>query len=111
MDKDKNEKFKQAILSVYPSVNSFCRDIGIPKTTMSSAFRSGIGNMAADKVLMMCKKLGIDPTTYEPLTSNSIILSIEELDLINRYRKLSVEHKKEVNLGIAYLLEQEKSSH
>lgn len=90
---DKNEKFRQAILKLYPSVNAFVKEVGIPKTTISSAFKNGIGGMAADKVLMMCAQLNIDPYTYEPLANNQMVLTPEEKALILQHRTLTEEQK------------------
>lgn len=100
---DKNEKFRQAILKLYPSVNAFVKEVGIPKTTISSAFKNGIGGMAADKVLMMCSKLNIDPYTFEPLETKSVLLTDDEKDVIFQYRALSEAQQAELKSTLSKL--------
>ena len=59
------ETLKALIFDKYKSVRQFAIEAGIPYTTVKSGLEKGIGGMAVETVIKMCKVLG---TTVDELT-------------------------------------------
>lgn len=100
---DKTEKLKAAILKSYPSMQKFAETLGIPKTTLATGMKNGIGGMAFDKVIAMCLLLKIDPVTFEPVATGADSISISEYDIIKKYRSLGDDRKAEIKRALDYL--------
>ena len=51
-------------------MQKFAEAVGIPKTTLATGLKNGVGGMAFDKVIAMCIALELDPITFEPVKKN-----------------------------------------
>ena len=96
---NKSEKLKSIILSRYKSIREFSFAVGIPNTTLASAFERGIGGMAIDKVIQICDFLNLDIKTFEPLEDKTPVtyLNNEQKNLLDRYSLLDEQGKNTVN--------------
>lgn len=96
---EKAEILKKIIRERYKSIRAFCLDIGIPYSTLVTAFERGIDGMAYGTVIQICEKLGLNPIDFSPLDDsipasaqmieNKVMQSYMRLNNAGRERVLS----------------------
>lgn len=57
----REQRLRNRILDLYPSLRQFAREADIPYSTLLTLLQNGIGGASFDIVLAICKKLNIDP--------------------------------------------------
>jgi len=55
------QRIRNRILDRYPSLRQFAREADIPYSTLLTLLQNGVGGASFDIVLMICKKLELDP--------------------------------------------------
>lgn len=88
---DSTEFLLKLIREQYKSIRQFAMAIGVPYSTVKSGINKGVGGMAVETVIKMCRALGIkvenlDTTEHSQL---DIILRTDERDMIMKYRQLT----------------------
>ena len=58
----REQKLRNAILDKYPSLRQFSMEAGIPYSTLMTILSNGIGGASFDIVILICKKLNLEPT-------------------------------------------------
>lgn len=86
----REEIIKNEILIQYKSVRKFAFDLGIPYSSLATAFERGITGMRFDTVMKICQKLRINPINFTLIEENA---SLSETRIIEYSRKLSREDK------------------
>ena len=95
------DELKCLILERYKSLREFALEAEVPYTTVDSMLKRGIMNASIGKVIKICRHLGIsvdglaegEIVPYEKSDSKP---SIEEWDLIAKYRMLDERGKSNI---------------
>lgn len=58
---NREQKLRNLILDRYPSLRQFAIEANIPYSTLMTLLTRGIGGASFDVVILICKKLCIDP--------------------------------------------------
>lgn len=92
------DELRELIINKYRSIRQFSIEANIPATTIQSMLNSGIQNAGVKKVMRICDILGLETDALadgyikeKVVNSNSI--TVNELNLIKKYRALD-EHGK-----------------
>lgn len=62
---NREQKLRNLILDRYVSLRQFSKEADIPYSTLTTLLSRGIGGASFDAVILICKKLGIDPMELE----------------------------------------------
>lgn len=54
-------RLRNLILDRYPSLRQFALEADIPYSTLMTLLSRGIGGASFDVVVLICKRLGVDP--------------------------------------------------
>jgi len=57
----REQKLRNLILDRYTSLRSFSMEAGIPYSSLMTLLSRGIGGASFDMVILICRKLEIDP--------------------------------------------------
>lgn len=57
----REQKLRNLILDRYTSLRQFSREANIPYSTLMTLLSRGIGGASFDVVILICKKLNVDP--------------------------------------------------
>lgn len=57
----REQKIRNMILDRYPSLRQFSKDVGMPYSTLMTLLSRDIGGASFDVVVLICKKLNVDP--------------------------------------------------
>ena len=94
------DELRELIINKYRSIRQFSIEANIPATTIQSMLNSGIQNAGVKKVMRICDILGLETDALadgyikeKVVNSNSI--TVNELNLIKKYRALD-EHGKDM---------------
>ncbi len=58
---NREQKIRNLILDKYTSLRQFALDADIPYSTLMTLLSHDIGGASFDIVILICKKLGVDP--------------------------------------------------
>lgn len=58
---NREQNLRNLILDRYPSLRQFALEADIPYSTLMTLLARGVGGASFDVVILICKKLGIDP--------------------------------------------------
>lgn len=95
---DKTEYLKQLINDTGLKMKAFSEKADIPYTTLRSMLDRGIENASVNNVLKICKTLNISiETLYDKCNNNTFLMSEEEQQHIQNFRKLNVVGRKKVS--------------
>ena len=100
IDMSLEDELRELIINKYRSIRQFSIEANIPATTIQSMLNSGIQNAGVKKVMRICDILGLETDALadgyikeKVVNSNSI--TVNELNLIKKYRALD-EHGKDM---------------
>ena len=57
----REQRLRNLILDQYPSLRNFSQEAGVPYSTLMTLLSRDIGGASFDVVVLICKKLNIDP--------------------------------------------------
>lgn len=57
----REQRLRNLILDQYPSLRKFSQEVGVPYSTLMTLLSRDIGGASFDVVVLICKKLNIDP--------------------------------------------------
>ena len=118
----KTEIIKREIEIQFGSINKFSEHSGIPKTTIASALRKGIGGTAIDTVFKICELLAIDVNRLKQNAdsndgqkvdtekSDIAISDDSEREILATYRELNTDNQAYIRVRADELLKGQLST-
>ncbi len=107
------EELKQLIISRYGSVRKFAMIVNIPYANVVNVFKRDLEKTNFGYVMKICEELNLDVYDlyngkFEDKKEKGVAMTTHEKSVLNKYRKLLKEQRKQADDLISCLFEERK---